>query len=422
MTSPIVETPIVETSRLINYNVEEIRQDFPVLSQQIYGKPLTFLDSAASAQKPQVVLDAIQHYYAREYANIHRGVYYLSQVGTQKYEDARVKLQKFINARSPKEIIFVRGATEAINLVAQTYGRKFLKAGDEIILSRMEHHSNIVPWQILRDEKDLVLTVSPIDDKGNFLFGDYEKLLSERVKLVAITQISNALGTITPIRDIITAAHKVGAKVLVDGCQAVPHMRVDVQAMDADFYVFSGHKIYGPTGVGILYGREELLNAMPPYQGGGDMINSVTFAKTTYNDLPHKFEAGTPHIAGGIGLGVALDYVDGLGFDNIARHEQQILDYALNRICEVKGVNLIGRADHMAGIISFTMDLAHPHDIGTILDQDGIAIRTGHHCAQPVMDFFDIPSTARLSLGLYNTEQDIDRFIDGLHKVNRIFS
>lgn len=306
--------------------------------------------------------------------------------------------------------------------MAQSWGRKFLAAGDEVVLSRMEHHSNIVPWQILRDEKEIVLNVTPIDDKANFLFDEFEKRLSEKVKLVAITHISNALGTITPIKKIIDAAHKVGAKVLVDGCQAVPHMRVDMQALDADFYVFSGHKLYGPTGVGVLYAREELLNAMPPYQGGGDMIRSVTFEKTVYNDLPHKFEAGTPHIAGGLGLGAAIDYVEGLGFDNIAAHENHLLAYALDKIRDVAGLNMIGRADHMAGLLSFTMDLAHPHDIGTILDQDGIAVRTGHHCAQPVMDFFDIPSTARMSLGLYNTEQDIDRFVDGLHKVNRIFS
>ncbi|PCI51996.1 MAG: cysteine desulfurase [Alphaproteobacteria bacterium] len=413
---------IFRAKQLSNYNVEEIRNDFPIFKQEIYGKPLTFLDSGASAQKPQRVLDAIQKCYAEEYANIHRGVYYLSQVGTQKYEDVRVKVQNFINAASPNEIIFVRGATEAINLVAATWGRKFLGSGDEVVLSRMEHHSNIVPWQMLRDEKDIVLTVAPIDDKANFLFDEYEKMLSERVKLVAITHISNALGTITPLKDIITAAHKVGAKVLVDGCQAVPHMPVDMQELDADFYVFSGHKLYGPTGVGVLYAKEELLKAMPPYQGGGDMIRSVTFEKTVYNDLPHKFEAGTPHIAGGIGLGAALDYVEDLGFDNIAEHEGRLLAYSLDKIQQVKGLNLIGRADNMAGIISFTMDLAHPHDIGTILDQDGIAIRTGHHCAQPVMDFFDIPSTARLSLGLYNTQQDIDRFVDSLHKVNRIFS
>jgi len=405
-----------------NFNVTEVRKDFPIFKQEIYGKPLTFLDSGASAQKPTQVLEAIQKYYAEDYANIHRGVYYLSQVGTQKYEDVRVKVQKFINAASPKEIIFVRGATEAINLVAQSWGRKFLSPGDEVVLSRMEHHSNIVPWQMLRDEKNIIITVAPIDDKANFLFDEFEKMLSEKVKLVAITHISNALGTITPIKEIITAAHKVGAKVLVDGCQAVPHMRVDMQDLDADFYVFSGHKIYGPTGVGILYAKEDLLNAMPPYQGGGDMIRSVTFEKTVYNDLPHKFEAGTPHIAGGIGLGAALDYLEGLGFDNIARHEDHLLTYACHKIQEVKGLNMIGRADNRAGILSFTMDLAHPHDIGTILDQDGIAIRTGHHCAQPVMDFFEVPATARMSLGLYNTEKDIDRFVEGLHKVNRIFS
>lgn len=413
---------IFREKQVTNYNVEEIRKDFPIFSQEIYGKPLTFLDSGASAQKPQSVLDVIQKCYSEEYANIHRGVYYLSQVGTQKYEDARSKVQNFINARSPNEIIFVRGATEAINLVAATWGRKFLKPGDEVVLSQMEHHSNIVPWQMLRHEKDIVITVAPIDDKANFLFEEYEKLLSEKVKLVAITHISNALGTITPIKKIIRAAHKVGAKVLVDGCQAVPHMRVDVQDLDADFYVFSAHKLYGPTGVGVLYAKEALLDTMPPYQGGGDMIRSVSFEKTVYNDLPHKFEAGTPHIAGGIGFGAALDYVENLGFDNISEHEDRLLDYTLHKIQEVDGLKLIGQADNMAGIISFTMDLAHPHDIGTILDQAGVAIRTGHHCAQPVMDFFDIPSTARASLGLYNTQQDIDRFVDGLHKVNRIFS
>ncbi len=405
-----------------NYNIEEIRRDFPIFTQEIYGKPLTFLDSGASAQKPQQVLDVIQKCYSEEYANIHRGVYYLSQVGTQKYEDAREKIQRFINAASSKEIIFVRGATEAINLVAATWGRKFLQENDEVILSRMEHHSNIVPWQMLRDEKNIVINVAPIDEKGNFLFDEFEKLLSEKVKLVAITHISNALGSITPIKEIIKAAHKVGAKVLVDGCQAVPHMRVDVQDLDADFYVFSAHKLYGPTGVGILYAKEDLLNAMPPYQGGGDMIRSVTFEKTVYNDLPHKFEAGTPHIAGGIAFGAAIDYVESLGFDNIAHHEDALLDYTQDKIQQVKGLSIIGQADSRAGILSFTMDLAHPHDIGTILDQDGIAIRTGHHCAQPVMDFFDVPSTARMSLGLYNDKQDIDRFVDGLHKVNRIFS
>ena len=404
-----------------NYNIEEIRRDFPIFDQQINGKPLTFLDSGASAQKPRQVLDRLNRYYSSEYSNIHRGVYYLSQLGTQLYEDARGRLQKFINAPDDKEIIFVRGATEAINLVAATWGRQNLGPGNEIILSRMEHHSNIVPWQMVRDEKDFIIQVAPIDDRGNFLFEEYEKLLSEKTKLVAITHISNSLGTITPIKEIIKAAHKAGALVLVDGCQAIPHTRVDVQDLDADFYVFSGHKMYGPTGVGVLWGRKELLDAMPPYQGGGDMIRSVTFEKTTYNDLPHKFEAGTPHIAGGIGLGAAVDYMENLGFELIEDHEEKLLAYAKERLAEVKGLRLVGQADHMAGILSFTMDNAHPHDIGTILDQDGIAIRAGHHCAQPVMDFFDVPATARASLGLYNTYEDIDRLVAGLDKVNRIF-
>lgn len=405
-----------------NFNAAEIRKDFPIFEQKIYGKPLTFLDSGASAQKPRQVIEAVRKCYAEEYANIHRGVYYLSQLGTQKYEDAREKVRAFINASSSKEIIFTRGATEAINLVAQTYGRKFLHSGDEVILSRMEHHSNIVPWQMLRDEKDIVITVAEIDERGNFLFEEFEKRLSEKTKLVAITHISNSLGTITPIKKIIDAAHKVGAKVLVDGCQALPHTRVDMQALDADFYVFSAHKIYGPTGVGVLYAKEALLNDMPPYQGGGDMIRSVSFEKTVYNELPHKFEAGTPNIAGGIGFGAALDYLENIGFDAIEGHEARLLDYAKGKMVEVDGLNFISRADHMAGIISFTMEKAHPHDIGTIVDQDGIAIRTGHHCAQPVMDFFDVSSTARMSLGLYNTEEDIDRLVDSLHKVNRIFS
>jgi len=405
-----------------NYNIDEIRSEFPIFQQQIYGKPLTFLDSAASAQKPECVIKAISDCYSNEYANIHRGGYFLSQTLTAKYEGARETVRNHIGAKSSKEIIFVRGATEAINLVAQTWGRKNLGPGDEIILSQMEHHSNIVPWQILRDEKDLTITVSPIDNKGNFLLEEFEKKLSIKTRLVAITHISNALGTITPIKEIIKLAHEVGALVLVDGCQALPHMEVDVADLDADFYVFSGHKVYGPTGVGVLYGKQDLLEAMPPYQGGGDMIRSVTFEKTTFNELPHKFEAGTPHIVGGIGLAAAIDYLTALGFDNIHAHEQALLDYARGKIKEVDGIELRGQADEMAGILSFTMKAAHPHDIGTILDQDGIAIRTGHHCAQPVMDFMDIPATARASFGLYNTLEDVDRLIDGLHKVNRIFA
>ncbi len=404
-----------------NYNVEKIRKDFPIFEQEVYGKPLTFLDSAASSQKPRAVIDEVANCYGSEYANIHRGGYYLSQALTSKYEAARETVKNYIGAKSSKEIIFVRGATEAINLVAQTWGRQNLGSGDEIILSQMEHHSNIVPWQMLRDEKNITITVSPIDDKANFLLEDYARLLSEKTKLVAITHISNALGTITPIKEIIKLAHSVGALVLVDGCQSLPHMGIDVNELDADFYVFSGHKIYGPTGVGALYGKQALLEDMPPYQGGGDMIRSVTFEKTIYNELPHKFEAGTPNIVGGIGLAAAIDYVNTLGIENICDHEQVLLEYALEQIMEVKGMELRGRADKMAGMLSFTMEAAHPHDIGTILDQDGIAIRAGHHCAQPVMDFMDIPATARASFGLYNTTNDIDRLINGLHKVNRIF-
>ncbi|MDG1707462.1 MAG: cysteine desulfurase [Emcibacteraceae bacterium] len=405
-----------------NYSVDEIRKDFPIFEQEIYGKPLTFLDSAASAQKPQHVIDAISDCYSKEYANIHRGGYFLSQTLTAKYEEARCKIQNHIGAKSEKEVIFLRGATEAINLVAHSWGRQNLNAGDEVILSQMEHHSNIVPWQMLRDEKEFEIKVSPIDEKGNFLIEEFEKLLTEKTKLVAITHISNAIGTITPIKEIIRLAHKVGAKVLVDGCQALPNMEIDVVDLDADFYVFSGHKMYGPTGVGVLYGKQELLDVMPPYQGGGDMIRSVTFEKTVYNELPHKFEAGTPNIIGGIGFAAALDYISDLGMKNIHDHEQMLLDYGLERIQEIEGMELRGQADHMAGILSFTMKAAHPHDIGTILDQDGIAIRTGHHCAQPIMDFMDVPATARASFGLYNTKEDIDRLIDGLHKVNRIFA
>lgn len=407
------------TSR--NYNIESIRNDFPIFNQEVNGKPLTFLDTAASAQKPQVVIDAIKDCYSNEYANIHRGAYQLSSELTTKYEAARDNISSHIGA-STEETIFVRGATEGINLVAQTWGRENLGEGDEIILSHMEHHSNIVPWQILRDQNGFDIKVSPIDDRGNFLMEEFDKLLSEKTKLVAITHISNALGTITPIKDIIKKAHEVGALVLVDGCQAMPHMQVNVKELDADFYVFSGHKIYGPTGVGVLYGKKELLDVMPPYHGGGEMIRSVTFEKTTYNELPHKFEAGTPHIVGGIGMSVAIDYMKNIGFDNIHDHEQMLLEYGLEKIKEINGIELRGQADEMAGILSFTMEHAHPHDIGTIVDQDGIAIRTGHHCAQPIMDFMDVPATARASIGLYNTKEDIDLLVEGLHKVNRIFA
>jgi cysteine desulfurase/selenocysteine lyase len=404
------------------FDVARVREDFPILSELIYGKPLTFLDTAASAQKPRQVIEAITQAYLKDYANVHRGVYYLSQRSTQAFEDAREKVKNFINAKTSREIIFTRGATEGINLVAQAYGRTFLKAGDEVIVSAMEHHSNIVPWQMLRDQIGIVLKVAPMDRKGNFLLAEYEKLLSAKTKMVAITQVSNALGTITPIEEIIVRAQGVGARVLVDGCQAVPHAPADVQKLKADFYVFSGHKLYGPTGIGVLYGRAELLEAMPPYQGGGEMISSVTFEKTEYGVIPHKFEAGTPHIVGAIGLGAAIDYVTGLGLSNIAAHEEAVYRYALDRVAGVKGLKLIGEAEKRASVISFVMDCAHPHDIGTILDREGIAVRVGHHCAQPVMDFMDVAATARASIGLYNTTDDIDALVRGLEKVRDILA
>ncbi|MDA5192397.1 cysteine desulfurase [Govanella unica] len=405
-----------------SYDVERLRADFPVLQQQIHGKPFAFLDSAASAQKPQMVIDAEREVYERDYANIHRGVYYLSQKTTQTFEDAREKIRAFLGAAHAREIIFTRNATEGVNLVAQSYGRTFLKAGDEVVISHMEHHSNIVPWQILRDQIGIVIKVAPIDHDGNFLLEDYAKLLSDKTKFVSITQVSNSLGSITPIAEIIRLAHEVGAKVLVDGCQAVQHMPTDVQALDADFYVLTGHKLYGPTGIGVLYGKTALLDAMPPYQGGGDMIRSVTFEKTEWNDLPHKFEAGTPHITGVIGLGAAIDYVNAIGLDAIAAHEHELFTYGMERIQEIPGLSIIGKARNHASLISFVMDCAHPHDIGTILDHEGVAVRAGHHCAQPVMDFFDVPATARASFGLYSTKAEIDQMIAGLHKVRKIFA
>jgi cysteine desulfurase/selenocysteine lyase len=404
------------------YDIDRIRADFPFLQQKIYGKPLVFLDTAASAQKPLSVIEAIGGAYTNDYANVHRGVYYLSQQSTQAFEDAREKLRAFINAREPREVIFVRGATEGINLVAQSYGRAFLKAGDEVILSAMEHHSNIVPWQMLRDQIGIVIKVAPMDERGNFLLSEYEKLLGPKTRFVAVTQVSNALGTVTPLADIIAKAHAVGARVLVDGCQAVPHAASDMQKLGADFYVFSGHKLYGPTGIGVLYGRAELLEAMPPYQGGGEMISSVTFEKTEYNVIPFKFEAGTPHIVGAIGLGFAVDYLTKVGLANIAAYETGLYTYAIGRIAEVEGLRVVGAADNRSSVISFVMDCAHPHDIGTILDREGVAIRVGHHCAQPVMDFMGVPATARASIGMYNTTQDIDALIAGLYKVRKILA
>ncbi len=412
------------TERLHNQpplDVNRIRQDFPILSRLVHGKKLVFLDSGASAQKPRAVIDAIKNCYENEYANIHRGVYYLSQVATEAFEEARRKVQRFLNAAESREIIFVRGGTEAINLVAQTYGRKNIKAGDEVVISAMEHHANIVPWQMLREQTGLVLKVVPINDDGEFMLEEYEKLLSPRTKLVAVTHVSNALGTITPVREIIRLAHAKGALVLLDGCQAVPHTAIDVQELDCDFYAFSAHKLYGPSGIGVLYGKAQILEAMPPYQGGGDMIVSVTFEHTEYNGIPHKFEAGTPHISGAVGLGAAIDYVTAIGLDRIAAHEDRVLHYATERVKEIKGLRLIGTAKEKAGILSFTLPNVHPHDIGTILDKQGIAVRVGHHCAQPVMDRFDVPATARASLAVYNTNEEIDALIAGLHRVREIF-
>jgi cysteine desulfurase / selenocysteine lyase len=403
------------------FDVWSIREDFPILKRQVHGKPLVYLDNAATSQKPQVVIDTVQRYYAEENANIHRGAYYLSEKATQAYEDARVKVQHFLHAASEREIIFTRSVTEAINLVAHCYGRKTLNAGDEIIISAMEHHSNIVPWQILCEEKGAILRVVPIDDEGEFLLDEFEKLLTSKTKLVAVTHVSNALGTITPVRQIIDMAHDRHIPVLIDGAQAVPHFPVDVQDLDCEFYGFSGHKLYGPTGIGVLYGKAELLESMPPYQGGGDMIRSVTFEKTLYAPIPSKFEAGTPHIEGGIGLGAAIDYLEGIGMETINTYEQELLAYAMSAVRAIPGVRIFGTAREKAGVISFSLEGVHPHDIATILDQEGIAIRTGHHCAQPVMERFGVPAMARASLAFYNTKVEIDALVAGIHKVKEVF-
>ncbi|MDA0240997.1 MAG: cysteine desulfurase [Proteobacteria bacterium] len=403
------------------FDVDRIRADFPILARPVHGKPLAFLDSGASAQKPQAVLDAIQRAYSETYANVHRGAYYLSQAATDGYEGARKRVADYINAASADEIIFTRNVTSAINLVASSYGAKFLQAGDEIILSQMEHHANIVPWQMLRDRIGIEIKVAPIDDRGNFLLDEYEKLLSPKTKLVAITQVSNVLGTIVPLDDVIRLAHAQGAHVLVDGAQGIVHSRVDVQALDADFYGFTGHKLYGPSGIGALYGKMELLKQMPPYEGGGDMIELVTFEKTTYREPPARFEAGTPPIVQAIGLHAAIDYVDAVGIENVAAHEATLLEYATDRLSEYSDITIIGQADNKAGIISFVMDGAHAHDIGTIVDAEGVAIRTGHHCAQPLMDRFDLAATARASFGMYNTRADVDALLAALDKVRDIF-
>ncbi|MGO9256001.1 MAG: SufS family cysteine desulfurase [Bryobacteraceae bacterium] len=411
-------TSVVEAG----FDVEKVRADFPVLKQKVHGKPLIYLDSAATAQKPFAVIDAIRRFHEVDCANIHRGVHELSQRSTAAYEETRLKAKRFLNARSKAELIFVRGATEGINLVASSWGRKNVREGDEIVISAMEHHSNIVPWQMLCEEKGSRLRVIPMNDRGELLLEEYEKLLTPRTRMVAFAHVSNALGTINPAAQIIEMAHRAGALALVDGAQAAPHMKVDVQALDADFYTFSGHKVFGPTGIGILYGKTKLLNAMPPYQGGGDMIRVVTFEKTTYNDLPYKFEAGTPNIAGGIGMGAALDYVSQIGLDKIAAYEHDLLQYGTEVLLQIPGLRLIGTAREKAAVLSFVIEGIHPHDIGTLLDRQGIAVRTGHHCAQPVMDWFHVPATTRASLAFYNTAAEIDALAAGLKKVKEVFS
>jgi cysteine desulfurase/selenocysteine lyase len=402
-------------------DVQKIRRDFPALQQEVHGKPLIYMDNAATTQKPQVVIDAINQYYSVENANIHRGVHYLSEQATRAYEDARVKVQRFLNAEDERELIIVRGTTEGINLVAHSYGRKNIKAGDEIILTAIEHHSNIVPWQILCEETGARLRVVPINDRGEVLLDQYEQLLNPRTKFVALVHVSNALGTINPVKQMIEMAHERDVPVLVDGAQAVAHMAVDVQDLDCDFYVLSGHKLFGPTGVGILYGKAELLESMPPYQGGGDMILSVTFEKTTYNTLPHKFEAGTPHIEGVIGLGAAIDYVSGIGLNKIAAYEHELLAYGTEALSAIPGLRLIGTAREKASVLSFVLDGVHAHDVGTILDNEGIAVRAGHHCAMPVMQRFGIAATARASLAFYNTKEEIDALVRAIYKVKEMF-
>ena len=395
-------------------NIDKIRKDFPILKIQSNNKPLIFFDNGASSQKPQVVLDKINEIYKTKYANIHRGIYDLSQKATEAYEESRKIIQKFLNAKSEKEIIFVRGATEAINLVAQSFGLNNFKKGDEVILSQMEHHSNIVPWQLLRDRLGIKINVIPINQDGDIDLNNFKKLLSNKVKLVSILHVSNALGTIVPIKELISISHKKKIPVLVDGCQSVPHMKVDVKDLDADFYCFSGHKIYGPTGIGILYSKKYLLEKMLPYQGGGEMISEVTFKKTTYQEPPHKYEAGTPNIVGSIALGTAIDYVKNINIEKIRQHEQNLLNYATDKIKSLNEVKIIGTSKNKAGIISFIVKNTHPNDIGVILDNHGIAVRTGHHCCQPLMQFYNVPATVRASFGLYNTLDEIDSFIDAL--------
>jgi len=403
------------------FDVERIRADFPILKLKVNGKPLVYLDNAASSQMPQQVIDRLVRYQTAEHANIHRGVHYLSETATAAYEGARGKIQRFLNAREAREVIYTRGTTNSLNLVMHGYGRAFIGAGDEIIVSQLEHHSNIVPWQMLCEEKGAKLRVIPCNDAGELLLDDYRKLFNSHTKLVAVTHVSNALGTVNPVKEMIATAHQHGVPVLIDGAQAIPHMKVDVQDLDCDFYAFSGHKMCGPTGIGILYGKAALLEKMKPFEGGGDMILSVTFEKTTYNVIPHKFEAGTPPIAAGVGLGATIDYLESVGMDRIAAHEHDLITYATAAFAQLKDVRIVGTARDKAGVLSFTVKGVHPHDVGTILNEEGIAVRTGHHCAQPVMQRFAIPGTTRASFYLYNTLQEVDALVAGIHKVQKIF-
>jgi cysteine desulfurase/selenocysteine lyase len=403
------------------FDIDKVRADFPILQTEVHGHPLVYLDNAATSQKPKSVIDALVHYYEHDNANIHRGVHFLSEKATEEFELARKAVQRFLHAARPSEIIFVRGATEAINLVAQTYGRAHVNSGDEVIITAMEHHSNIVPWQMLCDEKGATLRVAPINDRGELKLDELEKMLGLRTKMLALGHVSNALGTVNPIAKIIKLAHAKNVPVLIDGAQAAPRMPVNVQELDCDFYVFSGHKAYGPTGFGVLYGKQALLEAMPPYQGGGDMIASVSFEKTIYNKVPHKFEAGTPDMSGAVGLRAAIEYLEGLGMENIAAYEHELLTYATEVISKIPGVRIIGTAKEKAGVLSFIIEGVHPHDIGTILDQQGVAIRAGHHCAQPVMECFGVDATARASFGLYNTKEEIDVLVKGIKKVQEVF-
>jgi len=409
-------------NNIAQYDVESIRADFPILGKEIHGKPLVYLDNAASSQHPVQVINAIKELYESGYSNIHRGVHQLSQDATKAYENGRASVRGFVNADCVHEIIFTRGTTESINLVAQSYARPRLRKGDEILITHMEHHSNIVPWQIVCEQTGAELKVVPISDKGELEMDRFAELLGERTKLVAVGHVSNALGTVNPVKEIIDQAHALGVPVLVDGAQAVPHIPVDVQALDCDFYAFSGHKIYGSSGIGVLYGKEKLLNEMPPYQGGGDMILSVSFEGTTYNTLPYKFEAGTPNIAGAIGLGAAIEYVQKIGLGAIAAHEHGLLEYATSKLKQIDGLRIIGEADQKAALVSFVLDTVHPHDIGTMLDAEGVAVRTGHHCAQPVMERFKVPATARASFAMYNTFKEIDVLAESIHKTIGMFA